>query len=116
MRIKDYFNDGEPPARFEGTEKFSERRGLIRNFAEDGNQDSTIKGVRGELAVTEAGRDELDVVQAGGLGFRFCAGKHSRLNVQGDHATRAADTTRQGDSQAAGAAAGVQNRHARLKR
>lgn len=111
MRIKDDLDDCEQPAWFKSTEQFRESGSAIGDFSEDGDQDSTIETVRGELAVTETGSDELDVLQAGRLGLRFRAGKHARLNVQGDNMTSAADTTSKGDSQTSGAAPCVQNSH-----
>ena len=61
MRIKDNLNDCEQPAGFKSAEQLSKCGSTVGDFSENGDQDSAIKAVRGELAVAETGSNKLDV-------------------------------------------------------
>ena len=62
MGIKDNLNDCEQPAGLKSVEQLSVCGSTVGDFSEDGDQDSAIKAVRGELAVAETGSDKLDVL------------------------------------------------------
>ena len=112
VRIEDDFDHGEQPTGLERSEDFGESGCAVGNFTENGDQNGSIKVLRGKDTIAEGRGDELDVGETGSLGLGFCPGKHTRLDVQRDDTAGRAHTTRQGNGKAPRATASVQNRHA----
>ncbi|WPL13530.1 hypothetical protein Thiosp_03334 [Thiorhodovibrio litoralis] len=57
------------------------------NLPEDGDQDHTIKVIRGKLTVTNRRSDKIDVCVTGGISFGLGSGKHSQLNIDRNNTT-----------------------------